>query len=146
MRPEDPASPEESLCEGSRAKAHLGGGQVSRRSPARLIWLTRRSPKWLRLLLTIFKKIRRHSVPGRDEGVRVMGRLAVIACTFVLSLSAAAALAREPDSRQAQQRAEAAAPKSDAGTTMYSCRLNPKQPRQERRKKVSLICEPPVRQ
>ena len=119
---------------------------MSRRSPARLIWLTRHSPKLLRLLLTIFEKIRRHSVPGRDEGVRVMARLAVIACTFVLSLNAAAALAREPHGRQAQQHAEAAAPKTDAGTMMYSCRLNPKQPPQERRKKVSLICELLVRQ
>jgi len=108
--------------------------------------VTRRSPIWLRSLLTIFEKIRRHSVPGRDEGVRVMARLAVIACTFVLSLTAAAALAREPDSRQAQQGAEAAAPKTDAGTMMYSCRLNPKQPPQERRKKVSLVCEPLVSQ
>jgi hypothetical protein len=72
-----------------------------------------------------------------------MARLAVVACTFLLlSLYAAAALARQPDIREAQQRTEAAAPKSDAGTAHYSCRLDPNQPPKGRRKKVSLICTP----
>jgi len=76
-----------------------------------------------------------------------MGRLAVIASTMLLVLSLnAAALAGQPEKRQAQQRTERTAPTTDTGTMQYSCRLNPDQPPKERRKKVSLICEPLVSQ
>ena len=74
-----------------------------------------------------------------------MARLHVIAAIIGVVICFNAAAARQPQNRQAQQQMENVVPPSGA-RSLYSCRLNPNQPGKERRKKVSLICEPVMSQ
>jgi hypothetical protein len=84
---------------------------------------------------------------GSDHGIRVMVRFPAIAATIALLtfFNAATGTARQPQSRQAEQHIESAVSQSET-RSLYSCRLNPNQSAKERRKKVSLICEPVVNQ